>query len=245
MSLPVGQWPAPYQARLDQLSELIPAIANPTRPFRVLEAGAGATSNFAFPEGSEITGIDVSQQQLDRNTRITHRILGDIQTYRFEPDSFDMAVCWNVLEHLADPVAAIDNMTAALAPGGILVIASPNLWSLKGLLTRFTPHRFHTWFHRRVLGRKNAGIGDVGPFRTYLSARMAPKALAEHVTAGDRCRIVQVDAFEGNQQTRLRQRYRPAAWALDALSAASRAATRGRADLADSDYNAIFQRTPA
>ena len=240
MSLPVGQWPAPYQARLDQLGELIGRIANPSRPFRVLEAGAGATSNFVFPEGSEITGIDVSEQQLERNTRLAHKVLGDIQAHRFERDSFDMAVCWNVLEHLADPLAAVDRMIDALAPGGILVIASPNLWSVKGLLTRFTPHRFHTWFHRRVLGRANAGVGDVGPFRTFLSAAMAPKALTAHVRSRG-FEVVQVDEFEGNQQTRLRDRSRAAKLALDALRV-SRPLTRGRADLTNSDYIAVFQR---
>src|SRR5207248_815442 len=185
---------------------LLPTTVSSRRPLRVLEAGAGATSNIAFPDGSEITGIDMSRQQLDRNSRLAARIVGDLQVHRFEPGSFDLVVCWNVLEHMSDPLAAVERMTEALAPGGILVIASPNLWSIKGLVTRFTPHAFHAWFHRRVLGRPHAGKGDVGPFRTFLSAGMAPRALAAHLI-GRGWDVVRLDTFEGNQQFRVREKY--------------------------------------
>lgn len=240
MSLPVGQWPAPYQTRLDELAELVARVASPHRPFRVLEAGAGAKSNFAFPEPHEITGIDVSTGQLEHNERLTHVIVGDIQTYRFAPE-FDLVVCWNVLEHVPDPAAAIDHLIDALAPEGLLVIASPNLWSLKGLVTRFTPHPVHVWFHRRVMGRAHAGHDHVGPFRTFLRRAMTPDALTEHARRRG-LRVVHVEAFEGSQLNRLRERYGATGTAFSLMSRASRVATRGAADLTHSDYIAVFQR---
>lgn len=50
-------------------------------------------------------------------------------------------VFWHSLEHLRDPMAALDRATELLAPGGVLVIAVPNLesWQARLLGTR--------WFH--------------------------------------------------------------------------------------------------
>jgi SAM-dependent methyltransferase len=222
------------------LDALVAQVASPRRPFRVLEAGAGAKSNFAFPEPNDVTGIDVSEGQLAHNDRLARVIVGDIQTYAFAPE-FDMVVCWNVLEHVPDPAAAIDHLLDALAPGGLLVIASPNLWSLKGIVTRFTPHTLHVWFHRYVMGRAHAGHAHVGPFRTYLRAAMTPRALRARVVARG-LRPLRVDAFEGSQQNRITERYRGASSVFGALSRISRAVSRGRVDLTHSDYIAVFQR---
>jgi SAM-dependent methyltransferase len=206
----------------------------------VLEAGAGAKSNFAFPEPSEVTGIDVSPGQLEHNERLARVIVGDIQTYAFAPE-FDIVVCWNVLEHVPDPAAAIDQLVRAVAPGGLLVIASPNLWSVKGIVTRFTPHRVHVWFHRTVMGRAHAGHAHVGPFRTYLRAAMTPGSVRARVTQQGLSAVC-VDAFEGSQQNRITERYPATERVFGALSRISRALSRGRVDLTHSDYIAVFQR---
>jgi hypothetical protein len=47
-----------------------------------------------------------------------------------------------VIEHLPEPTKALDRLIAALNLGGGLVLAFPNLWSLKGLVTKFTPSSF-------------------------------------------------------------------------------------------------------
>ena len=74
------------------------------------------------------------------------------------------------------------NMAAAVRPEGILVIACPNPLSFKGLGAHLTPHWFHVWFYKHVLGIKEAGTDDCGPFPTVMSSRIAPEpmcALAE------------------------------------------------------------------
>jgi 2-polyprenyl-3-methyl-5-hydroxy-6-metoxy-1,4-benzoquinol methylase len=44
---------------------------------------------------------------------------------------YDAIVLWHVIEHLPDPAGLIEIAAAALAPGGILVLASPNPESLE------------------------------------------------------------------------------------------------------------------
>ena len=132
----------------------------------VLEAGCGSASYLVFGPKARIVGIDISQQQLDRNASLDEMILGDIQEHEFAPSSFDVIVCWDVLEHLAEPKAALVRFAAALRDDGIVILKLPNVLSFKGLLTKYLPYSAHVFLYRYVSGNPNAGSGDVGPFAT-------------------------------------------------------------------------------
>ncbi len=56
-------------------------------------------------------------------------------------DRFDTVLCLNVLEHVADPAAALRNIHAALAPGGRLVLYVPQKQSRYCSLDRALEHR--------------------------------------------------------------------------------------------------------
>jgi SAM-dependent methyltransferase len=148
---------------------------------RVLEAGCGSMTHLRFPESSHFTGIDISRLQLDRNHRLHERIEGDLHNCQLPAGSFDSVVCWNVLEHLRHPDQAVSRLAAAVRPGGVLVLACPNPRSLRGLAARLTPHWFHIWFYKTVLGVEGAGEDDVGPFPTIMSFRIAPATLCTQV----------------------------------------------------------------
>ncbi len=140
----------------------------------ILEAGCGSISKFKFSNNHIITGIDISQKQLDRNIYIQKRVLGDIQEYNFPASSFDIIICWHVLEHLRYPSKAITNFIQSLKEDGRIVLASPNPFSLKGIVTKFTPHWFHVFIYRYIYGHKDAGKDDNAPFKTYLRFSIAP-----------------------------------------------------------------------
>jgi SAM-dependent methyltransferase len=150
---------------------------------RVLDAGCGRQFFVDYPglglrEGKAyVVGIDVSQAALDRNEQVDEKILGDIQRYPLEPSSFDAVVCQDVLEHLPEPIKALENMTRALRPGGELFLSWSNPASLKGLVTKFTPLRFHVLAYRRFFGHSYAGQPGYPPFKTYLRWSIRPKAL--------------------------------------------------------------------
>ncbi len=173
--------------------------------YRVLEAGCGSSSHLDMGIAAKLTGIDISQKQLDRNEVLHDKILGDVETYPLSPDTYDLVVSWDVLEHLANPRAAVDNLVQATVPGGLVVLKLPNLLSLKGLVTRFTPHGFHVWFYRKYYKRADAGTADLGPFKTYLCNDVRPGALRKYARANN-LEIVLEEYAEAMIQQRLKQR---------------------------------------
>lgn len=168
-------------AAIEQI--LLRELGNVERP-RVLDAGCGSLCHVRFPGEPFVVGIDISPEQLEKNTDVDEKILGDVETHPLEPNSYDAVVCWDTVEHLNRPERAIANFAQALKPSGLLIIATTNPYSLKGLLTKFTPHSFHVWVYRRLFGDPNAGKPGFAPFPTTLRRSIAPGAMrrlaAEH-----------------------------------------------------------------
>jgi 2-polyprenyl-3-methyl-5-hydroxy-6-metoxy-1,4-benzoquinol methylase len=99
--------------------------------------------------------------------------------YRFEPESFDLIVCYDVLEHLADPQAAIQSFISSIKRGGYIVIGAPDPHSLKGAITKYSPHALHVLFNRYIGNDPNAGKPGYAPFPTTLKYYIAPDNLAK------------------------------------------------------------------
>lgn len=167
---------------ISRLQEFLDKALKDKSQLRILEAGCGSASHVNFKQPVHMTGIDISEQQLQRNTALDEKILGDLQRHRFQPSSFDVIICWTVLEHLDKPELALDKFTSAIKPGGIIILGLPNLLSMKGVITKYTPHWFHVWAYRYLLGREDAGKNDVGPFKTYLKFNVAPNAIKAFAT---------------------------------------------------------------
>jgi len=148
----------------------------------LLEAGCGSTNTFEL-DGYRVVGIDISAKQLERNTELDERLLGDIQDYAFERNAFDVIVCWNVLEHVSAPVRALENFARALKDGGLLIMEAPNPISLKGLVTKFSPHAVHVLFYRYIRNMPDAGKADTAPFKTYLRFSLTPGGLRRFANA--------------------------------------------------------------
>jgi len=141
----------------------------PAGPLSIYEAGGGSTS--FLPLGvlgrAHVTVVDIDEDQIRNNDYAQQAILGDIQTYRFAPDSFDLVICYNVIEHVPDVEAALLGFCEALKPNGLLLIGAPNPQSLSGVVTKYSPHWFHVWFYRHIRGEKHAGLSGEAPFPTH------------------------------------------------------------------------------
>ena len=137
---------------------------------KVLEAGCGSASQIGFRAAVNAVGIDISAEELAKNDSLQERILGDIQDYPLQECEFDTIVCWMVLEHLPRPMDALDNMFRAVKPGGLVILGFPNLASIKGVVTRFTPFWFHELFYRFMKHNSRH-------FPTYLRASILPHRL--------------------------------------------------------------------
>lgn len=151
----------------------------------VLEAGCGSITRLNIPSNFNVTGIDISQKQLDRNRYLNNKICADIQEYKFNPESFDLIISWCVLEHIKKPEKVLEQFSKALKPGGLLILALPNIWSVKGMAAKLTPLWFHVWYYRNILKMENAGKEDLGPFKTYLKKSISPVNIAKFVQKSD------------------------------------------------------------
>lgn len=225
-------------ANLD-LQAAVTRLLEGREPIAVLEAGCGSTGHIDLGGNLRLTGIDISENQLRRNSQLDERILGDIQSYRWPAPRFDAVVCWDVLEHLPRPAAALDNLFDAVKPGGIVVLAFPNLYSLKGLVTKLTPYFVHVWFYRLMGDRRPIDAFD--QFPTYLRPSMAPTPVRRH---GDEkgLSVVYFRLYEGPVQAELRGRSRLADRFFGVLGVASRALSLGRLDMNLSDCMLVFRK---
>lgn len=210
------------------------------RPRRVLEAGCGSTSHLPLHSDAELVGLDLSPLQLQRHARLNRRIVGDLQSYDLSSERFDLIICWNVLEHVAEPQRAFANLCGALAPGGLLVVAIPNLWSVKGVITKFTPFAVHTYFYR-FLGDPLAHTEQSLQFPTYLRLGCAPRRL---VRAGQALglRSCLFFEYEGPVQRALRSRLRVADLFFAVTGPISRALSIGRHDVNHTDAVLVLER---
>lgn len=225
-------------ANLD-LQAAVTRLLEGREPIAVLEAGCGSTGHIDLGDKLRLTGIDISENQLRRNAQLDERILGDIQSYRWPAPRFDAVVCWDVLEHLPRPAAALDNLFDAVKPGGIVVLAFPNLYSLKGLVTKLTPYFVHVWFYR-LMG-DHRPMEEFDQFPTYLRPSMGPTPVRRHGQEKG-FSVVYFRLYEGPVQAALRRRSRVADGFFGALGVASRALTLGRLDMNLSDCMLVFRK---
>jgi SAM-dependent methyltransferase len=193
----------------------------------VLDAGCGSGLYIDFGPRARITGLDISEEALNRNSHVDEKIVGDIQTYRLPAGHYDVAVCWHVLEHLPEPERALRNLTRTVKDDGLIILGVPNLLSIKGLVTKFTPHRFHVWFYRRILGRKQAGREGRGPFRTFMRWSIAPSSI-KRFAADNGFTVPFVQMYEAPLERQLRERHSAVNLAWRLLGAPLKAISFGK-----------------
>ncbi len=195
----------------------------------VLEAGCGSTSHVCFGPNARVVGIDTSARQLERNTSLQEAILGDVQTYDLPSAAFDAIVCWDVLEHLARPEDALGRFVKAAKGGGLIVLAFPNVLSLKGLVTKFTPHSFHVWVYRHIVGNPRAGQDDCGPFPTFLRFSLRHAAI-KRFARDNRLSVEYFRLYESRMHERLRNNYKICGRIWQLIQLITRMLSLGRID---------------
>jgi SAM-dependent methyltransferase len=227
-----------------EINERIQAIVDrmgANQPLRVLEAGCGSRSQFRLAPRSRTVGIDISQEQLDRNNLLEEKILGDIQTFPLESSSFDIIFCWDVLEHLEQPEKALANFAHTLRKGGIIVLGGPVARSLKGAITKYTPHWFHVLVYRYWLGNKNSGKPGYGPFKTIFKDSISPPFLVRFARE-KQLLVEQFTLYEGPFQVLERKRHRLIDVGLRLLGPPIKVLSFGRLDPNISDFVMVLRK---
>jgi SAM-dependent methyltransferase len=119
----------------------------------VLDAGAGRGQLVAALRegGYSAEGIDPSP----RGPGVTPAALEE-----HSAQDLDAVVLWHVLEHVRDPLAALERLRGWLGPAGVVLVAVPNLDSLQARIAG------PAWFHL-----------DLPRHRTHFTARGARELL--------------------------------------------------------------------
>lgn len=97
---------------------------------KTLEVAVGTALNLEhYPDGIELTGLDLSPEMLEiareRSTDLDKAIdlrEGDAHNLPFDTESFDTVVCTYSLCNIPDPQKAVAEMKRVLKPGGKLIL---------------------------------------------------------------------------------------------------------------------------
>jgi len=121
-----------YRAVEDLAAEKRVAAAD----LSILELGCSA-GGITLPLarlGARLRGIDIDRGDVDRllsrarELRLDSNLTAGVEdAFTFQHDArYDVIVASEVMEHVLDPDALLDNIVRHLAPGGVVVVITPN-----------------------------------------------------------------------------------------------------------------------
>jgi SAM-dependent methyltransferase len=139
-----------YRGRRHVLDQVIEQLQIGPSP-RILDAGCGSGRNMVdLGRFGQVTGIELSEASVTvaRERDAGEVLEGSVMDMPFASDSFDMAVCLDVIEHLSNDRDALIELRRVVRPGGLLLVTVPAyqwLWS----------HHDEVNYHHRRYNRRS------------------------------------------------------------------------------------------
>jgi ubiquinone/menaquinone biosynthesis C-methylase UbiE len=141
----------------------------------VLEVAVGTGLNLGlYPEGTTLTGMDLSPAMLDVARRRAAELgrdvdlrVGNAQRLEFDDASFDTVVCTFGLCAVPDDGGAVDEMVRVLRPGGLLLLAdhvvstSAPVRALQAVIEVYSVRVENEHFRRRPIEHVRAAGLDI------------------------------------------------------------------------------------
>ncbi len=130
----------------------------------VLDIGSGrhpAVPLADRPPDVRYVGLDLSAEELDAagEGAYTETVVADATTPNPElAGQFDLAISWQVLEHVRDLEATISNIRDYLKPGGLFVALFSGSWSAFGIINRLLPDRIGARIVDRTMSRTKNNV---------------------------------------------------------------------------------------
>ena len=96
--------------------------------------GGGLLSEALARTGACVTAIDLGQKVIEiaklhlheSNLEVDYRVQSSAELAAVEPASFDVVCCMELIEHVPDPAALVNDLAAMLKPGGRLFMSTIN-----------------------------------------------------------------------------------------------------------------------
>lgn len=96
--------------------------------------GGGLLSEALTRTGAKVTGIDLGEKVIqiaklhlhESNLAVDYRVQSSSELAAAEPESFDVVCCMELIEHVPDPAALVNDLAALLKPGGRLFMSTLN-----------------------------------------------------------------------------------------------------------------------
>lgn len=162
--------------RIDAHWGIDPRARHPLGGRRALDVGCGA-GLLAEPlarMGAQVTGVDAAAENIAaardhaaRGGLVIDYHAGELSA--LPPATFDLVTAMEVIEHVADPAAFLAQLSARLAPGGLMVLSTPNRTIASRLLlveaaerTGAVPRGTHDWHRFLTPGELAALAADAG-----------------------------------------------------------------------------------
>ncbi len=116
--------------------------------------GAGELAKAMVDRGFKATACDVYEADFKYHGQIPFVKANFDEHWPFTQGTFDYVVCLEVIEHMANPSQLISNLSKALRPGGLLILSTPNILSMKSRLRFFTEGAWE-YFREPLLERSH------------------------------------------------------------------------------------------
>jgi SAM-dependent methyltransferase len=150
---------------------------------RILDLGCGVGNHLeALAELGEVWGADCSPVELDYcrrrfSGRLDYLSLPDQVPY--DPETFDVVVMLDVLEHVGDDAGALRRVHEVLKPGGLLLLTVP---ALRWLWTQYDMHAHHyRRYHRGPLRALLRQAGFEVRLLSYMNCFLFPLMAASRL----------------------------------------------------------------
>jgi len=140
-----------------------------TRESEILELGPGPgnrTSEFLATRVKSLQGLDIDEEALS-NPFLSSCFNYDGGRFPLPSEKYDAVIADYVLEHLENPREIFKEVSRVLKPGGFFMFRTPNLWHYVSIISRLTPHSFHSRVANRARGREESAHE---PYPTYFRA---------------------------------------------------------------------------
>lgn len=135
-----------YLGRRDLLASFVSDVREDSKrsDLRILDVGCGTGANLKMlAEFGTAEGVDLSQQALEfcRERGLDGVRYGEAENLPFEDNSFDLVTALDVLEHLDDDGAGLNEIFRVLRPGGHALLFVPAFMFLWGVQDDVSNHR--------------------------------------------------------------------------------------------------------